>query len=72
MVTELMTTSVSGRSERLVGVDWMASSTSRPLMSLPNSEYAGRSPTPDAPDTMKNWLPLVLGPAFAMASEPIS
>ena len=35
-------------------------------------EYWGGRPTPLAPLTMKNWLPLVFGPALAIASEPIS
>ena len=43
-----------------------------PLISLPNREYWGGRDTPWGPETMKNWLPLVFGPAFAMASDPIS
>ena len=46
--------------------------TSRPFTTLPNSEYCGGRRTPSWPLMMKNWLPLVLGPALAMASEPIS
>jgi len=38
----------------------------------PNSAYCGGSRTPCWPEIKKNWLPLVLGPALAIASEPIS
>ncbi len=71
IVTELMMTSSTGRSCEPVRTFSIASRTSRPEMSLPNSEYWGGRPTPLEPDTMKNWLPLVLGPALAIASEPI-
>ena len=43
-----------------------------PFTTLPNSEYCGGSCTPLGPLMMKNWLPLVLGPALAMATEPSS
>ena len=49
-----------------------AATTSRPLTTLPNSAYCGGRPMPLGPLMMKNWLPLVFGPALAMASEPIS
>src|SRR5579864_2208126 len=45
--------------------------TSIPDVTMPNREYCGGSATPSAPTMMKNWLPLVLGPELAMASEPI-
>ena len=37
--------------------------------SVPNAVYAGVRPDA-SPYTMKNWLPLVLGPEFAIASTP--
>jgi hypothetical protein len=43
-----------------------------PFTTLPNSEYCGGRRTPSGPLMMKNWLPLVLGPAFAMATDPSS
>ena len=43
-----------------------------PFTTLPNSEYCGGSCTPLWPLMMKNWLPLVCGPALAMATEPSS
>ena len=49
----------------------ICSSTSRPFTIWPNRLYCGGSPTPLAPETRKNWLPLVFGPALAMATEPI-
>ena len=67
-----MTTSSVGRSPGPVETSWMAVATSRPLTTLPNSEYCGGRFTPDGPLTMKNWLPLVLGPALARAMGPIS
>ena len=39
---------------------------------LAEQRVAGGRAQPSGPLTMKNWLPLVLGPALAMASEPIS
>ena len=72
MVTDSMVTSVTGRSLRPVFTFCMASTTSRPATTCPNSEYCGGSLVPAGPLTMKNWLPLVSGPALAMASEPIS
>ena len=44
--------------------------TSPPLTTSPKSEYDGGRPTPSGPLTTKNWLPLVLGPALAMATDP--
>ena len=50
----------------------IASTTSMPFTTLPNSEYCGGRRTPSLPLMMKNWLPLVFGPALAMATEPSS
>ena len=45
---------------------------SRRDFSAPCCAYAGGRPTPLGPVMTKNWLPLVSGPALAMASEPTS
>src|SRR3954466_256254 len=44
--------------------------TSTPSVTWPNSEYCGGRLVPWSPTMMKNWLPLVLAPELAMASEP--
>ena len=50
----------------------MVATTSRPSITLPNSEYWGGRRTPLGPLITKNWLPLVFGPALAMARDPSS
>ena len=41
---------------------------SRPAVTLPNGVYRGGSG--ESWYTMKNWLPLVFGPALAIATVP--
>ena len=72
MVIDWINTSVRGRSDRSVSTASICARTSSPLTTFPTMEYFGGSPTPYGPLTMKNWLPLVSGPALAMATDPIS
>ena len=69
IVTELMVTSSLGLPDCVPRAS-MAATTSRPSMTLPNREYWGGRRTPLGPLITKNWLPLVFGPALAMAREP--
>src|SRR4051812_24628327 len=68
IVTDSMTTFSFGVPAPGDPMASMASTTSRPFTTLPNSEYCGGSCTPDWPLMTKNWLPLVLGPALAIAN----
>src|SRR5688572_10164571 len=72
MVIELILTTSLGLPSWVPGmpVSSMALTTSRPWVTWPNSEYWGGRLVPASPVTMKNWLPLVLAPELAMASEP--
>ena len=69
MVTDSMTTFSFGVPDRvpMASMDW---TTSPPETTAPNSEYWGGNEAPSAPLMMKNWLPLVFGPALAIASRP--
>jgi hypothetical protein len=57
---------------RSVSTFCIASTISRPFTTLPKWLYCGGRVTPFGPEMRKNWLPLVLGPALAIASEPTS
>jgi hypothetical protein len=72
MVTRSMVTGARGRSMGPVGTSAMAWTTSIPSRTRPKIEYCFGSRCPFGPATMKNWLPLVWGPALAMARVPSS
>src|SRR5262245_21710357 len=69
IVTLLMTTGVTGRSCRPVGVAPIFFTTSSPSTTSPKTEWR-LSRCGVGPSVMKNWLPLVFGPAFAMDRMP--
>jgi hypothetical protein len=69
MVTDSITTRSFGLPEG-VPTALMVVTTSPPLTTAPKREYSGGRPAPSGPLMTKNWLPLVLGPALAMAREP--
>ena len=69
MVTLFITTGSTGLSRASVGVLPIFFTTSRPLVTLPNTVCLPSRCGVGA-RVMKNWLPLVLGPAFAMLSTP--
>ena len=69
IVTLWITTCSVGVPERVPRAS-IVSITSSPLTTSPKREYSGGRRTPSGPLMTKNWLPLVLGPALAMASEP--
>src|SRR4029078_13365439 len=49
----------------------IAGPASMPFVTWPNTEYAGASPPSGMSfNTMKNWLPFVFAPAFAIATVP--
>src|SRR5207247_2882633 len=62
-------TAFLGRSESSVGVRLIASTTSIPLTTRPNAGCFGSSRALST-TLMKNWLPQVFGPAFAMEIVP--
>ena len=69
MVTDSMVTTAMGaplRSGDPAASIFLITSTLSGV-ACPNSEYWGWSWAPVSPLTMKNWLPLVLGPELAMA-----
>jgi hypothetical protein len=72
IVTDWITTSVFGPVAARGGHGLHLGHDLEALHHLAEQRVLRRQPTPERPDTMKNWLPLVFGPAFAMASEPTS
>src|SRR6266567_4681458 len=69
-VTDSMRTSSRGRSPGPVSRAEIASTTSMPEATRPKTVCLPSSHGHASAVTMKNWLPLVLGPAFAIASAP--
>src|SRR6185436_8296389 len=69
MVTLFITTGVTGRSCRPVGTAPIFLTTSSPSTTSPNTECR-LSRCGVGPSVMKNWLPLVLGPALAIDRMP--
>ena len=61
-----------GPAPRPVGVVPRASTTSSPPVTRPKPVWAPSSQGVAAAVMMKNWLPLVLGPALAIASTPFT
>src|SRR4029079_16065036 len=65
-----MTTDSCGRSAASVSTAEIASTTSIPLLTWPKTVCLPSSHGHASAVTMKNWLPFVFGPAFAIASAP--
>src|SRR5581483_8865667 len=65
-----MTTSSRGRSAAPVSTCEIASTTSIPPVTWPKTVCFPSSHGHASAVTMKNWLPFVFGPAFAIASAP--
>src|SRR5947208_11925023 len=70
--TASMTTSSCGLSRGSRGSSEILSTTSIPPVTLPNTVCLPSSQGAASVVTMKNWLPFVFGPAFAIASAPRS
>ena len=69
MLALRIVTFVRGRSSPSLGVREMASATSMPPTTRPNTGCFGSSRRLST-TLMKNWLPPVFGPAFAIEIEP--
>src|SRR5690242_962854 len=69
-VTRSMRTSSTGLSRASVGCASIASTTSIPSSTRPKAVCLPSSHGVASAVTMKNWLPFVFGPAFAIASVP--
>ena len=74
MVIDSMVIVSSGGTPLLSGLATASRSAtaSSPAVTFPNKLYCGGNAAPLAPVMMKNWLPFVFGPLFAMAIEPSS
>ena len=71
IVTELMTTSSAGGRRAPVRDALHRVDDVEALHDLAEQAVLRRQADAVGPDTMKNWLPLVFGPALAIATEPI-
>src|SRR5262249_23332946 len=69
IVTWFITTGLTGRSWRPVGTAPIFFTTSRPSTTSPNTLWR-LSRCGVGPSVMKNWLPLVFGPALAIERTP--
>ena len=67
-----MLASSCGLSRASRGSPTIASTTSIPPVTRPKTVCLPSSHGADSVTTMKNWLPFVFGPAFAIASAPRS
>lgn len=70
IVTFMISTFLNGRSPLSVGTVPMMSTISMPFTTLPKTLCLPSSHVVSSAWTMKNWLPLVFGPAFAIEIWP--